>query len=102
MLGQYEPSLFIFQEALKLYEQCNSRDAEVAECWFNLGNALLNLNREREALDAFAKTTDYDVDQKLGIKVLYAEGRAYENIKNSQAITKFSQCAVLIGDNKSH
>jgi tetratricopeptide (TPR) repeat protein len=63
---------------------------------------LLNLSRENEALDAFAKTLDYDIDQKLEIKVLYAEGRAYENQKNINAINKFQQCIELIGDNKTN
>ena len=46
MSKQYEQSLFIFEEAIKLYEAKNSKEPEVGECWFNLGNALLNLNRE--------------------------------------------------------
>ena len=76
MIGQYEQSLFAFEEALKLYESKNSKEPEVGECWFNLGNALLNLNREEEALDCFVKTLDFDIEKKVQIKVQYAEGRA--------------------------
>ena len=56
LTSQYEQSLYAFEEALKLYEIKNIKDAEVGECWFNLGNALLNLNREDESLDCFLKT----------------------------------------------
>ena len=45
MMGQYEASLLVFAEAIKIYELKNNTQAEVAECWFNRGNALLNLNR---------------------------------------------------------
>ena len=75
--NQYEQSLYAFEEALKLYEQKNIKDPEVGECWFNLGNALLNLNREDESLDCFLKAQDYNIDNKIKIKVLYAGGRAY-------------------------
>lgn len=45
MTGQYDLCLIVFSEALKLYELKNIKDAEVGECWYNRGNALLNLSR---------------------------------------------------------
>jgi len=45
MGGQYEQSLVVFSEALKLYEMRGNKDCEVGECWYNRGNAFLNLNR---------------------------------------------------------
>ena len=102
MIGQYEQSLFAFEEALKLYESKNSKEPEVGECWFNLGNALLNLNREEEALDCFVKTLDFDIEKKVQIKVQYAEGRALEYKKKAEAIDKFQSCLELIGNNKGH
>ena len=44
----------------------------MGECWFNLGNALFNLNRYEEALDSFRKAQEYDLDEKLETKVLYS------------------------------
>ena len=60
------------------------------------------MNREKEALEAFTKTLDYDIDQKLEIKVKYAEGRAYENQKNVKTIEKFKECIELIKDNRAN
>lgn len=45
MMGQYEQSLFIFSEAIKIYELKNMNSPEVAECWFNRGNTLLNIGK---------------------------------------------------------
>jgi len=53
-------------------------------------------------LVAFTKTLDYDIDQKLEIKVKYAEGRAYENQKNVKTIEKFKECIELIKDNRAN
>jgi tetratricopeptide (TPR) repeat protein len=89
MTGQYEQSLTVFSEALKIYEVKNVKDAEVGECWYNRGNALLNLSREEEALESFRKTEEYNVDEKMQIKLLYAQGRAYESRNDSSAIGKF-------------
>ena len=38
----------------------------------------------------------------MQIKILYAQGRAYENKKDKKAIVKFNNCLSLIGENKTH
>jgi hypothetical protein len=45
MSGQYSECLTVFFEALKFYESKQERGSEVGECWYNVGNALLNLNQ---------------------------------------------------------
>ena len=90
MMGQYEPSLLIFSEAIKIYEIKNLNTPEVAECWFNRGNTLLNIGKEGEALESFKKALEFEIDEKMQIKCLYAEGRAFESMHHHlEAITKF-------------
>lgn len=89
MTGQYDQSLLVFSEALKIYEARGLRDAEVGECWYNRGNTLLNLGREEEALQSFRKTEGLPLDDKMCIRLLYAQGRALENKNDGAAIEKF-------------
>lgn len=63
MSGQYDLCLSVFHEALKFYEEKKVRNSEVGECWYNLGNALINLGRYNEALEAFYKAKDYTIDE---------------------------------------
>lgn len=79
MNEQYDQCLNVFKQALKLYSLKDIRSAEVGECWYNTGNALLNLEREDESLNAFEKALEYDdIDKDMRIKIFYAQGRAYE------------------------
>jgi tetratricopeptide (TPR) repeat protein len=89
MTGQYDQSLLVFWEALKIYETRGLRDAEVGECWYNRGNALLNLGREEEALQSFRRTEELPLDDKMRIRLLYAQGRALESRNDGAAIGKF-------------
>ena len=43
MSGEYHQCLPIFEYALKLYNDKNIRNKEVAECWYNMGNTYLKL-----------------------------------------------------------
>lgn len=45
MSGHYDLCLSVFHEALKFYEERKIRNSEVSECWYNLGNAMINLGR---------------------------------------------------------
>lgn len=38
---------------------------------------------------SFRKTEEYEVDEKMQIKLLYAQGRAYESRNDITAIGKF-------------
>ena len=63
MSGQYELCLSVFNEALKFYEEKKVRNSQVGECWYNLGNALINIGKYDKALDAFQKAKGYNIDE---------------------------------------
>ena len=63
MNGQYENCLYVFRSTLKLYSQKEISTAEVGECWYNLGNALLHLSQDNEAILAFNMALNFEVSE---------------------------------------
>lgn len=77
MSGQYENCLYVYREALKLYQDRGISNSEVSECWFNLGNAHLHLEEEDEAILALKTAQNYKMKEDQRLKIYYAEGLAY-------------------------
>ncbi|MEA5622641.1 tetratricopeptide repeat protein [Nostoc sp. UHCC 0251] len=51
-LGQYQQAIEFLQQSLDIATEIGDRNSE-AIAWFNLGEALENLNRESDALGAY-------------------------------------------------
>lgn len=77
MNGQYETCLKSYKYALKLYKDNNIFNAEVSECWYNLGNAYLHLSQEDEAIAAFKMAHEFEIKSDQRLKIYYSEGLAY-------------------------
>lgn len=102
MSHQYDLALTLFSEALQLYQAQGQISAEVGECWFNRGNVLLSLGRNKEALKHFDQANQHPLDKPTSLKLVYAEGRALEPTDAAAAIQCFEKCLKSIGDNQNH
>ena len=102
MGDQYDQCVSVYEYTLKLYCSKDMQGSEVAECWYNLGNAHFKLNNRQEAIKAFQSAKKYDTPDDLLLKIEYAEGLAYAGAKDWQAVEKFRKCQLLLGEECSH
>ncbi len=53
-------------------------------------------------MQSFHKTEDLPLDDRMRIRLLYAQGRALESRNDGAAIGKFRECLSLIGEGKGN